>query len=298
MGSYYEGSTCHNIYVTTTDQQGSSLSDLNNTTVTTLLPQLQMPQGKPSLTNLLTAIPSLHLSHSTQLSEIGDAVSVQWEDPVVPHYNGERIHSIMGVPAQGLLTEDARATLANIVEKWDLPEGYSIRWGGEKFATIHSIKNLFSNYPLVVMLMICILVAITRRFRTSLLLLASTLFVFVGIIPVTLLTGGSFNFVAIVGTLGLVGMMLKNGIVLVDEIKLQLTSRQDHTQAIIEASKSRMRPVMLTSLTTVFGMIPLLFDDMFSSMASTIIGGLLAGTVIVLIFIPVLYSILFFGKDQ
>ena len=298
MGSYYEGSTCHNIYVTTTDQQGSSLSDLNNTTVTTLLPQLQMPQGKPSLTNLLTAIPSLHLSHSTQLSEIGDAVSVQWEDPVVPHYNGERIHSIMGVPAQGLLTEDARATLADIVEKWDLPEGYSIRWGGEKFATIHSIKNLFSNYPLVVMLMICILVAITRRFRTSLLLLASTLFVFVGIIPVTLLTGGSFNFVAIVGTLGLVGMMLKNGIVLVDEIKLQLTSRQDHTQAIIEASKSRMRPVMLTSLTTVFGMIPLLFDDMFSSMASTIIGGLLAGTFIVLIFIPVLYSILFFGKDQ
>lgn len=298
MGSYYEGSTCHNIYVTTTDQQGSSLSDLNNTTVTTLLPQLQMPQGKPSLTNLLTAIPSLHLSHSTQLSEIGDAVSVQWEDPVVPHYNGERIHSIMGVPAQGILTEDARATLADIVEKWDLPEGYSIRWGGEKFATNHSIKNLFSNYPLVVMLMICILVGITRRFRTSLLLLASTLFVFVGIIPVTLLTGGSFNFVAIVGTLGLVGMMLKNGIVLVDEIKLQLASGQDHTQAIIEASKSRMRPVMLTSLTTVFGMIPLLFDDMFSPMASTIIGGLLAGTVIVLIFIPVLYSILFFGKDQ
>ena len=119
-----------------------------------------------------------------------------------------------------------------------------------------------------------------------------------GIIPVTLLTGGSFNFVAIVGTLGLVGMMLKNGIVLVDEIKLQLTSRQDHTQAIIEASKSRMRPVMLTSLTTVFGMIPLLFDDMFSSMASTIIGGLLAGTFIVLIFIPVLYSLLFFGKDK
>ena len=298
MGSYYDGTICHNIYVTTTDQQGSPLSDLNNTTVTTLLPQLQMPQGKPSLMNLLTAIPSLHLSHSTQLSEIGDAVSVQWEDPVVPHYNGERIHSILGIPTQGMLTEDARAALADIVEKWDLPEGYSIRWGGEKFATNCSIENLFSNYPLVVMLMICILVGITRRFRTSLLLLASTLFVFVGIIPVTLLTGGSFNFVAIVGTLGLVGMMLKNGIVLVDEIKLQLASGQDHTQAIIEASKSRMRPVMLTSLTTVFGMIPLLFDDMFSPMASTIIGGLLAGTFIVLIFIPVLYSLLFFGKDK
>ena len=203
----------------------------------------------------------------------------------------------MGNPAKGYLAEDARASLAEIVDKWDLPDGYSIRWGGEKYASDLSMKNLFSSYPLVVLLMVCILVAITRRFRTSLLLFICIPFVFVGIIPVILLTGNTFNFVAIVGTLGLVGMMLKNGIVLVDEIRLQLETGQGHTSAIIEASKSRMRPVVMASLTTIFGMVPLLFDDMFASMASVIMGGLLAGTVIVLIFIPVLYSLFFKSSD-
>lgn len=103
---------------------------------------------------------------------------------------------------------------------------------------------------------------------------------------------------AVVGALGLVGMMLKNGIVLVDEIRLQLDRSQDYNEAIIEASKSRMRPVMLASLTTVLGMVPLLFDDMFSSMVSTIMGGLVAGTFIVLIIIPVLYSLCFFPTNK
>lgn len=296
IGSYYDGTVCHNIYVSTTDQQGGQLTDLSNATVSTLLPYVDLSGA--SLSGLLTAAPSLRLSHTTPLREVGDAISLQWEDPVIPHYNGERAHSIMGNPADGVLTEKARAELAAVVDKWELPEGYSIRWGGEKYASDLSIENLLSNYPLVVFLMLAILVAITRRFRTSILLFLCIPFVFVGIIPAILLTGGTFNFVAIVGTLGLVGMMLKNGIVLVDEIRLQIAAGRAPELAIIEASKSRMRPVMLASLTTVLGMAPLLFDDMFSSMAATIMGGLLVGTIIVLIFIPVLYSLFFPGPGD
>jgi len=147
---------------------------------------------------------------------------------------------------------------------------------------------------LVFMLMLGILVAITRRFRTSLLLFCCIPFVFVGIIPAILISDCTFNFVAIVGALGLVGMMLKNGIVLVEEIQLQLQQNtMTPTEAIITASRSRLRPVTMASLTTILGMLPLLFDDMFSSMAATIMGGLFAGTIIVLIFIPVLYSLFF-----
>ena len=98
---------------------------------------------------------------------------------------------------------------------------------------------------------------------------------------------------AVVGALGLVGMMLKNGIVLVDEMRLQLQSGKDASQALINASLSRLRPVAMASLTTVLGMVPLLFDDMFASIAAAIVGGLIAGTVIVLIVIPVLYSIFY-----
>ena len=202
----------------------------------------------------------------------------------------------MGHPTNGYLIEQARAKLAAEVDEWELPDGYSIHWGGEKYATNLSISNLLRSYPLVILLMLAILLAITRRFRISILLMLSVPFIFVGIIPAILLSGNTFNFVAIVGTLGLVGMMLKNGIVLVDEIGRQREAGAELDKAIKEASLSRLRPVMLASLTTVLGMVPLLFDDMFSALAATIMGGLLVGTVIVLVVIPVLYS-LFFSKQ-
>ena len=299
VGSYYDGTIGHNIYLSLTDQKGQPLTQLNNATVFSLLPQLDKLVKDADVTQLLMnpGQINLRLPYAAQLSEIGDNVHIDWEEPVIPHYDGERIHSIKGYPAEGYLTEQARAALEREVGKWTLPDGYSIEWGGEKYASDLSIQYLFEPYPLVILIMLGILVAITRRFRTSLLLACCVPFVFVGIIPAVLLTGTTFNFVSIVGTLGLVGMMLKNGIVLVDEIQLQQSTSQHPVEAVISASLSRLRPVTLASLTTVLGMVPLLFDDMFSSMASTIMGGLIAGTVIVLIFIPVLYAMFFKLKE-
>ena len=111
-----------------------------------------------------------------------------------------------------------------------------------------------------------------------------------------LLTGKPFGFVAIVGVLGLIGMIIKNGIVLMDEITLQIGQGVPMRQALIESSKSRLRPVMMASLTTILGMIPLVPDAMFGSLAVTIMGGLFVGSLITLIFIPVLYSLFFSEK--
>lgn len=292
-GSYYDGIKRHSIYVSTSDPDGNILADLNNATISTLLPRVEYSDTWNNIASLLISMPSLRLSHSSQIREIGDAISLEWEEPVIPHYNGERIQSISGTASYPYTTEQARSLLAAEIESWELPDGYSINWGGEKYASDLSMKNLFAPYPLVIILMLAILVAITRRFRTSLLLFCSIPFIFLGIIPAILMSGSTFNFVAIVGMLGLVGMILKNGIVLVDEITLRLQSSQTPSEAIIQASVSRLRPVTMASLTTVFGMIPLLFDDMFSAMAATITGGLLVGTVIVLFLIPVLYSLFF-----
>ena len=99
------------------------------------------------------------------------------------------------------------------------------------------------------------------------------------------------------GALGLIGMMIKNGVVLLDEITLQIASGKDRLQALLDSSSSRFRPVMMASLTTILGMVPLLNDDLFGSLAVTIMGGLLVGTVITLVFIPVLYA-LFFPLDK
>ena len=95
------------------------------------------------------------------------------------------------------------------------------------------------------------------------------------------------------GVLGLIGMMVKNGIVLMDEINLQISEGVEPRAALVGSSKSRLRPVMMASLTTILGMIPLIPDAMFGSLAVTIMGGLFIGTLITLIFIPILYAMFF-----
>ena len=133
-----------------------------------------------------------------------------------------------------------------------------------------------------------------KDFRKPAIIFCCIPLVFVGVVITMLLTGMTFTFVAIVGALGLIGMIVKNGIVLMDEITLKLSTGMEPLEALIASSQSRLRPVMMASMTTVLGMIPLLGDAMFGSMAATIMGGLFFGTFITLLFIPILYA-LFFG---
>jgi len=155
------------------------------------------------------------------------------------------------------------------------------------------MKYLFQNFPLAIVLMIAILIMLFKDYRKPIIILCCLPFVIVGVVIVMLLTGKVFNFVAIVGTLGLMGMLIKNGIVLMDEITLQINQGTEPVTALIDSSQSRLRPVMMASLTTILGMIPLLPDAMFGSLAASIMGGLLFATVITLFFIPVLYALFF-----
>ena len=118
----------------------------------------------------------------------------------------------------------------------------------------------------------------------------------IGIVFGMLISGKDLGFVAIVGALGLIGMMIKNGVVLLDEITLQINQGVEPVTALIDSSQSRLRPVMMASLTTILGMIPLLPDAMFGSLAASIMGGLLFGTLITLLFIPILYALFFHIK--
>ena len=120
----------------------------------------------------------------------------------------------------------------------------------------------------------------------------------IGVVAAMLLTGKTFTFCAIVGMLGLVGMMMKNCIVLMDEIGDQIASGKDPAEALISSSESRLRPVMMASMTTILGMIPLVNDAMFGSMAVTIMGGLLFSTIATLFFVPLLYAMFFRIKTR
>ena len=158
------------------------------------------------------------------------------------------------------------------------------------------MKYLFQNIPLAIILIIAILIMLFKDYRKPLIIFCCLPLASIGIVLGMLVSGKDFGFVAIVGALGLIGMMIKNGVVLIDEIGLQIASGKPQLQALLDSSSSRFRPVMMASLTTIVGMFPLLTDDMFGSLAVTIMAGLLVGTVITLVFIPVLYALFFKEK--
>lgn len=271
---------------------------MGNTQVFSALPSLGGLLNEETMVKLKTGTLSKEdlvesMMGSTPLQQISKGIDIRWEDPVVPRYNGQRSQRVQCSPAPGIETEKARLTIADKIEQIRLPDGYSLVWQGEKIASDQSMKYLFKNFPLAIILMIAILIMLFKDYRKPIIIFCCLPMIFVGVVAVMLLTGKVFNFVAIVGTLGLIGMLIKNGIVLMDEITLQINAGIEPVTALIDSSQSRLRPVMMASLTTILGMIPLLSDAMFGSLAAAIMGGLLCSTLITLLFIPILYALFF-----
>ena len=298
IGTFYEGIHKDNIYLKSVNEQGKPIEDLNNTQIFSQLPSINGLMDKEFLVKLQSGNFDKNeimetLMGSTPLQQISKQIDVRWEPSVVPRYNGQRSQRVQCSPSPGVETEYARQAIAKQIEAIELPEGYSLQWQGERKASTQSMKYLFQNFPLAIVLMIGILIMLFKDYRKPIIILCCLPFVIVGVVIVMLLTGKVFNFVAIVGTLGLMGMLIKNGIVLMDEITLQISQGVKPITALIDSSQSRLRPVMMASLTTILGMIPLLPDAMFGSLAASIMGGLLIATVITLFFIPVLYALFF-----
>jgi multidrug efflux pump subunit AcrB len=168
-----------------------------------------------------------------------------------------------------------------------------MEWQGEYEASSESQKYLFMYLPLAIVLMIAVLIALFNDYKKPLIIIFSLPLAAIGIVLGMLVSGKEFGFVAIVGALGLMGMMIKNGVVLLEEVELQVKEGKHRFAALMDASTSRLRPVMMASLTTILGMIPLITDAMFGSMAVTMMSGLLIGTIITLLMIPVLYALFY-----
>ena len=298
IATFFEGINPKKVYVKCVDEDGENIDNLKNVEVFGLLPNISRVANKEYLTKLLTGVIKKEdlieeLTSTTQLRQITSDIRVDWEDPVVMRYNGQRAQRVQCSPRPGVGTEEARASLEKELAKIQLPEGYEMSWQGEKKASDDSMKYLFANFPLAIIMMIGILILLFKDYKKPAIIFCCIPLILTGVIPSVLISGKAFGFVAIVGVLGLIGMMIKNGIVLMDEINLQISSGINPHEALINSSKSRLRPVMMASLTTILGMIPLVPDAMFGSLSVTIMGGLFMGTLITLIFIPVLYSLFF-----
>ncbi|MGN0048910.1 MAG: efflux RND transporter permease subunit [Bacteroides sp.] len=302
IGAFYEGIHKDNIYLKCLDENGDPVEDLSNAQVFSTLPSLHGLMTEEMMVKLKSGTIQKEeivesLLGSTPLRQIVKSIRLDWEDPVIPRYNGQRSQRVQCSPVAGIETEKAWQIVSKQIERIPLPDGYSLQWQGEKNASTRSMKYLFKNFPLAIILMIAILIMLFKDYRKPAIIFCCIPLVVVGVVAVMLLTGKTFNFVAIVGTLGLIGMLIKNGIVLMDEITLQLSRGVEPIAALVDSAQSRLRPVMMASLTTILGMIPLLTDAMFGSLAASIMGGLLFGTIITLLFIPVLYALFFHIKN-
>ncbi len=298
IATFYDGIHSESIVLKCTDAQGNDIDRIDNVRVFGMLPNINSLLNRSTMQKLLTGYFNKNdiieqITMTTPLKQVAKDVELKWEEPVVMRYNGQRQQRVQCSPYPGVGTEAARKDIAAEISKIKLPLGYSLSWQGEKMASDRSMKYLFNGFPLAIIIIIMILIMLFKDYKKPAIIFCCIPLIFVGVIPAVLITGKPFGFVAIVGVLGLIGMMVKNGIVLMDEINLQISEGMEPRVALLNSSKSRLRPVMMASLTTILGMIPLIPDAMFGSLAVTIMGGLFVGTLITLIFIPIFYAMFF-----
>ena len=303
VGTFYEGVHRNTIYLKCTAADGSRIDNPENVPVFPMLPNVNALLDDELVGSLQTGTLDKgdiirRLAQTIPLGQVGRGVGIRWEDPVIPRYNGQRMQSVMCSPAPGVETEAARQTIAEQIEDIPLPTGYSIRWDGEKGARDQTMYWLFKQVPLAVVLIIAVLILLFGDYRKPTIVLCCIPLLAVGIVGAMLLTGKTFDFCAIVGALGLMGMLIKNCIVLLDEIGQRCSGDTDLIAGLVVSAQSRLRPVMMASLTTILGMIPLLGDAMFGSMAATIMGGLFFSTIATLLFLPILYALFFKIKTK
>ena len=230
---------------------------------------------------------------SVPINQIVDTIGLNWEDDLVCRLNGKRAIKVQGDALEGLTAAQAQSKIQQKIEAIQLPEGYTMEWDGTVASSGEANSALFMFLPLALGLMLMIIVALFNNIKQAMIIFIVVPFAFVGISFGFNLTRSALNFMGVIGALGLIGMMIKNAVVLLDEINLNLKSGKNPLKATIDSAVSRLRPVMMASLTTILGMIPLLSDPLFKSMSITIMFGLLIGSVITLVVVPVLYVVFF-----
>ena len=228
------------------------------------------------------------------ISQVIDGFDIVNEEALIHRRNRVRTLSVQAEPAGNLTADQSLRRIRAEIEAIPLPAGYQFEWGGEYEESRDAQASLATQLPVSFLVMLIISILLFGALRQPLVIWLTVPMSICGVTIGLLLTGQPFTFMALLGFLSLSGMLMKNAIVLVDEIDTQVEEGKPAPEAVLDASVSRLRPVFLASFTTILGMIPLLWDAFFSSMAVTIMGGLAFATLLTLVAVPVFYSV-FFG---
>ncbi|GAA5315343.1 MAG: multidrug efflux RND transporter permease subunit VmeV [Candidatus Pelagadaptatus aseana] len=233
------------------------------------------------------------------IQQVVNRVDLRWSETVIRRKDRQRTLTVMatndlfsGVTAEGLLQRVRPG-----VEAIELPPGYKFEWGGEFENSQKSLKGAFGTLPVALLLMFLLTLVLFNSFRQSLVIWLTVPLLIIGVAFGLLLTNMPLTFPALLGMLSLIGMVIKNGIVLVDQINVELDKGQAVFDAVRDSAISRVRPVSMAAATTVLGMLPLVTDAFFSSQAIVFIFGLSFATVLTLVVLPVIYLLVYRVKS-
>ena len=229
-----------------------------------------------------------------RLRDVGEVVE-RFSPPTIERKDRERIITVSTV-VQGAPMSEVVAKANEAIDKMDLPQGVSVSIAGSFEDQQDSFSDLLILAVLIIILVYIVMAAQFESYTYPGIIMTSLLFAFSGVFIILWLTGHTLNVMSMIGAIMLIGIVVKNGIVLIDYITLNRERGLSVRRAVIDAGRSRLRPVVMTTLTTILGMVPMAVGtgqgaEMWRPMGTAVIGGLTFSTILTLLFVPVLYCV-------
>ncbi|NWK55815.1 efflux RND transporter permease subunit [Verrucomicrobiaceae bacterium N1E253] len=274
VGVYREGDLLLPIIVRASDEERQEITQLENIQIWSPVARKRVP-----------------------ITQVISGVELVFEDEILMRLDRKPVISIFADPEEGTASALFKE-LQPQIEAIPLPEGYELLWYGEYKNSKDANEGLGKGIPMFALLMVLTTIALFNSLRQPLIIWLCVPLALIGVSAGLLITDQPFTFMALLGFISLSGMLLKNAIVMMDELNTQLSTGKEKLQAIVDSAASRLMPVAMAAATTILGMIPLFFDDFFAAMAVTIVFGLMFATVLTLVVLPVIYTIIFRIKPK
>lgn len=256
------------------------------------------PESRTSLEDIENILIYNNAGQGVRIKDVGKVVE-HFSPPTIERKDRERIITVSTVIHDVPMSQIAEQAMANI-DKMDIPQGVQIQLSGQYEDQQDSFRDLFMLGALILILVYIVMAAQFESYTYPAIIMSSVMFAFSGVFIILWLTGHTLNVMSLIGAIMLIGIVVKNGIVLIDYITLNRERGMSVKRAVIHGGRSRLRPVIMTSLTTILGMVPMACGtgqgaEMWRPMGTAVIGGLTFSTILTLLFVPVMYCV--FAKN-
>jgi len=252
------------------------------------------PEHRTSLEDIENILIYNNAGKAVRIRDVGTVVE-RFTPPTIERKDRERIITVKTVVQDVPMSQIVEAS-QQAIDKMDIPQGISIQLAGSYEDQQESFRDLLLLAVLIIILVYIVMAAQFESYTYPAIIMTSLLFAFSGVFIILWLSGHTLNVMSMIGAIMLIGIVVKNGIVLIDYISLNRERGMSIRRAVILGGESRLRPVVMTTLTTILGMVPMAVgsgqgSEMWRPMGTAVIGGLTFSTILTLLFVPVLYCV-------